>query len=123
MLAYPSFDKPFILETDASIKGVGAVLAQQQADGYVHPVAYASTSLSAAERNYSITEQETLAVVWATQHFRYYLYGHTVTVFTDHTAVKAILETPNPSGKHARWWTKVRGRQNHDHLPIREKQR
>ena len=45
VLAYPSFDKPFILETDASIKGVGAVLAQQQADGYVHPVAYASIGL------------------------------------------------------------------------------
>ena len=38
-----------------------------------------------------------------------YLYGHEVTVYTDHTAVKAVLETPSPSGKHARWWTKVYG--------------
>ena len=109
VLAYPSFDHPFCLETDASIKGIGAVLSQPQPDGFVHPIAYASRSLSAAERNYSITELETLAVVWAIQHFNYYLYGQEVTVFTDHSAVKAILETPNPSGKHARWWTKVYG--------------
>ena len=52
-------------------------------------------------------ELETLAVVWAISHFVPYLYGYEVTVLTDHTAVKAILQTPNPSGKHARWWTKV----------------
>ena len=52
---------------------------------------------------------ETLAVVWAISHFHAYLYGHEVLVFTDHTAVKAILENPNSSGKHARWWTKVYG--------------
>lgn len=73
----------------------------------MHPVAFASCSLTAAERNYSISELETLAVVWAISHFHAYLYGQKVTVFTDHAAVKPILETLNPSGKHARWWTKV----------------
>ena len=43
-------------------------------------------------------------------HFHHYLYGNTVTVFTDHTAVKAVLETSNPSAKHARWWSRVYGR-------------
>ena len=109
VLAYPSFDKPFVMETDASIAGVGVVLSQPQKDGQLHPVAYASRSLSAPERNYAITELETLAVVWAIAHFHSYLYGHSVTVYTDHSAVKAVLETPNPSGKHARWWTKVYG--------------
>lgn len=85
------------------------MLSQEQEDRRLHPIAYASRSLSSAERNYSITELETLAVVWAVTHFRFYLYGHSVTILTDHTAVKAILETPNPSGKHARWWTKVYG--------------
>ena len=61
------------------------------------------------ERNYSITELETLAVVWSVSHFKAYLYGHEVTVYSDHSAVKAVLETPNPSGKHARWWMKVFG--------------
>ena len=65
--------------------------------------------LSAAEKNYSITELETLAVVWGISHFRVYLYGCEVKILTDHSAVKTILEAPNLSGKHARWWLKVFG--------------
>ena len=106
----PSFSKAFVLETDASTLGLGAVLSQPQEDGRTHPVAYASRALSPQEANYSITELETLAVVWAITYFHTYLYGHSVTVYTDHTAVKAFLETPSPSGKHARWWMKVYGR-------------
>ena len=109
VLAYPSFDRPYTVETDASISGLGAVLSQMQSDKNLHPVAYASRSLSAAERNYSVTELETLAVVWALTRFHSYLYGQSVTVITDHLAVRAVLETPNPSCKHARWWNKVYG--------------
>ena len=109
VLTYPNFSKSFTLETDASAKGLGAVLSQLQDDGSLHPVAYASRSLSGAEKQYAITELETLAVVWAVSHFHAYLYGNDVTVYTDHSAVKAVLETPNPSAKHARWWTKVYG--------------
>lgn len=78
MLAYPSFDKDFALETDASIQGIGAVLSQQQSDGHLHPVAYTSRALYPAESHYSITELETLAVVWAITYFHSYLYGHLV---------------------------------------------
>ena len=107
VLAYPDFSKKFTLETDASLKGLGAVLSQLQEDNRLHPVAYASRSLSAVEKRYAVTELETLAVVWAISHFHAYLYGHDVTVYTDHSAVKAVLETPSPSAKHARWWSKV----------------
>ena len=72
-------------------------------------MAYASHALSRPERNYSITELETLAVVWAIDHFRHCLYGRAVTVYTKHSAVKAVLETPNPIGKHTWWWNKVFG--------------
>ena len=106
-LAYPCFKVPFVLETDASGDGIGAVLSQEQDDGRLHPIAYASRALSPAESKYAITELETLAVVWAMSHFHSLLYGHSVTVYT---AVQAILNTPNPSGKHAHWWTKVYGR-------------
>ena len=109
VLAYPDFTRDFVLETDASIQGLGAVLGQHQNDQKVHPVAFASRALSNAEQRYAVTELETLAVVWSICHF-HYLYGNVVTVFTDHTAVKAVLETPNPSAKHARWWSRVYGR-------------
>ena len=107
ILAYTNFDVPFVLETDAYIHGLGAILTQKQPDGLLHPVAYASRALLPAERNYSISELDTRAVVWAIQYFHAYLYGHQVTVITDHSVVKAILQTPSANGKHARWWTKI----------------
>ena len=69
ILCYPDFAKPVVLETDASGSGLGAVLAQQQDDGTVKPVAYASRSLQAHQKNYGITELEGLGVVWAIKHF------------------------------------------------------
>ena len=109
ILAYPDFKKDFVLETNASKLGLGAILSQRQEDNRLHPVAYASRSVSASEANYAITNLETLAVVWAITHFRYYLYGYNVTVITDHAAVKAVLGAPNLTGQHARWWSKVYG--------------
>ena len=69
MLAFPDFDRNFVLETDASILGLGAILSQIQEDGNLHPLAYASRSLSKSEKNYSATDLETLAVVWAVTHY------------------------------------------------------
>jgi len=89
--------------------GLGAVLAQRQSDGFAHPIAYASHALSPSEHDGRIKDLETLAVAWALSHFHHYVYGHKVTVITDHTAVKAILDASNPSGRHARWWMKVFG--------------
>ena len=109
ILVYPDFDLDFVLETDASKDGLGAILSQKKADDKLHPVAYASRSTSPTEKHYSVTELETLAVVWAVQHFRAYLYGHNVTVITDYSAVKSILDKPSSNGKHARWWLKIFG--------------
>ena len=103
LLAYADFTKPFLLETDASIEGLGAVLAQRGEDNLVHPIAYASRTLLTHERNYGISELEALGVVWAVKHFRHFLYGHKCVVYTDHIALKALLNTPHPSGKLARW--------------------
>lgn len=79
------------------------MLAQKQDDGTVRPIAYASRTLQPHETNYGSTEMEALAVVWAVKHFRHYLYGHKCNVYTDHEALKSLLNTPHPSGKLARW--------------------
>ena len=103
VLAFPEFDRGFLLETDASGIGLGAVLAQKQDDGTVRPVAYVSRTLQPHERNYGVTELEALGVVWVVRHFRHYLYGHHCDVFTDHEALRSLLNMPHPSGKLARW--------------------
>ena len=103
VLSFPQFDKSFIVETDASGLGLGTVLAQRQEDGAVQPIAYASRSLQPHERNYGITELEGLGVVWAVKHFPPYLYGHSYDVYTDHSALTSLLNTPQPSGKLAHW--------------------
>ena len=102
VLANPDFQKPFRLETDASAAGLGAVLSQE-VDGALRPIAYASRTLQGAEKNYTVTEMEALGVIWAARHFRHYLYGHKCEIYTDHQALKALLNTPHPSGKLARW--------------------
>ena len=103
VLVYPDFDRPFLVSTDASGQGLGAVLEQVEEDGYAHPVAYASRSLSPAETRYGISELEALAAVWALKKFRAYLLGHKTILFTDHAALKSLLDMKNPSGKLGRW--------------------
>ena len=65
VLVYPNFDFGFVLETDASYQGLGAVLSQKLDDKLFHPVSFSSRALSPSEKNYAVTELETLAVVWA----------------------------------------------------------
>ena len=72
ILRFPNFKKKICIETDASLMGLGAVLSQLQDDsGFENrfPVAYASRLLRKAERNYRITDLESLAVLWAISHF------------------------------------------------------
>jgi len=69
VLAYPNFKKDFVLETDTSQQDLGAILSQYQDNKKLHPVAYASQSVSTAECNYAITNLETLAVFRAVTHF------------------------------------------------------
>ena len=84
ILKYPDFKRKFILETDASDFALGAVLSQKFEDGKEHPIAYASRTLNEAECNYSATEKELLAIVWATKHFRPYVFGTSFEIRTDH---------------------------------------
>ena len=107
VLAFPNYDEPFVLYTDASALGLGAVLMQADEKGKNRVIAYASRTLTPPERNYSVTHQETLAVVWALKHFRDVIFGYPVTVFTDHAAVTELFKGRNLSGRLARWYLTI----------------
>jgi hypothetical protein len=91
----------FVLDTDASLHSLGAVLLQYQ-DGELRTVEYASRTLSKAERNYCTTRREALAVIFGLRIFHRYLYGRKVTVRCDHIALTHYKSTPNPMGQVAR---------------------
>ena len=102
MLGYPDPTRPYILNTDASAVGVGAVLSQVQ-NGEERVIAYYSKTLATAERNYCVTRRELLAVVKATKHFRPYLYGRQFLLRTDHASLLWLCRRKEPSGQVARW--------------------
>ena len=104
VLAYADFTQPFLLETDASSKGLGAVLSQKKEDGRFHPVAYGSRSLAKEERNYHSTKLEFLALYWAiTQHFKDYLWGREFTVRTDNNPLTYIMSSGHLDATRHRW--------------------
>ncbi|CAF1425819.1 unnamed protein product [Adineta ricciae] len=98
----PNFQQPFILELDACAYGLGAVLAQEY-DNKKFVIAYASRTLSSAERNYSATEREALAIVWATKHYRPYIEGMEIIVRSDCQALQWLKEAKDITGRLARW--------------------
>lgn len=106
LLMYPDFSKPFILTTDASNTGLGAVLTQINEDGKEHPIAYASRSLNTTEAKYSTFDRELLAIVWAiSKHFRSFLYGRKFIVYCDHLPLISLLSgrLDNGTARLVRW--------------------
>ncbi|KAL2095353.1 hypothetical protein ACEWY4_010072 [Coilia grayii] len=105
VLAYADFQKPFILEVDASHGGLGAILSQEHG-GKVRPVAFASRGLKPTERNmenYSSMKLELLAVKWAvTEKFREYLLGNQFTILTDNNPL-SHLQTAKLGALEQRW--------------------
>ena len=94
ILAYPDYSKPFILETDASLKGLGAVLTQEDDEGNFRIISYASRTLKPYEhsmRNYSSAKLELLALKWAVcEKFKDYLIGSKFTVLTDNNPLTYV---------------------------------
>ena len=101
-LAHPDFSKPFILDTDASDVGIGAVLSQD-IEGSERVIAYASKSLSKSERRYCVTRKELYALVFFVKYFRHYLYGKQFTIRTDHGSLRWLMNFKDPEGQVARW--------------------
>ena len=102
VLAYPKPGLQFLLDTDASDVGIGAVLSQVQ-DGKERVVAYASKRLTAQQERYSVTRRELLAVVTFVNQFRHYLLGQKFLLRTDHGSIRWLFEFKDPKGQVARW--------------------
>ena len=102
ILAFPDFDMPFQLSTDACINGLGVVLSQV-IDGKERIVAYAARSTKDSERNYPITELELLGVVYGVKQFDHFLQYQYFTVITDHASLKWLVNLKTPHGRLARW--------------------
>ncbi|GFU35741.1 retrovirus-related Pol polyprotein from transposon 17.6 [Trichonephila clavipes] len=97
VLKWPDFKRHFELFTDASSIGVGAVLNQER-----RPVVFASRTLSAAKRNYTVTQRECLAVVWTLNKFRTYLGSLPIKVIMDHAALTRLTHSKNLSNRMIR---------------------
>ena len=106
ILMLPDLKKKFVLETEACNTGVGAVLSQEL-NGTFRPIAYFSKPLNKAQRNYSTTEKELLAIVLAVEHFHQYLYGQEFDVVTDHQPLSWLLSCKTPNSRLARWLIRI----------------
>ena len=105
VLAFADYTKDFLLETDASKEGLGAVLSQKQEDGWFHPVAYGSWALTTHEKNYHSTKLRVSgALKWAiTEHFKEYLLYLPFLVKTDNNSLMYMMTTPNLDATGDRW--------------------
>lgn len=106
-LAFPDYEKQFHLTTDASKVGIGAVLSQEDEKGQQRPISFISRKLNQAESNYSTTEQEYLAIVWAIGQLRHYLVGKQFIVYTDHKSLLYLKDQWNVSPRLHRWITRL----------------
>ncbi|GBM11574.1 Retrovirus-related Pol polyprotein from transposon 297 [Araneus ventricosus] len=102
ILTYPRIDKDFILDTDASNEGIGAVLSQNIGNEE-RVIAYFSKSLGKPERNYCVTRKELLAIVKSIDHFHHYLHGRKFLLRTDYASLRWLLNFKEPEGQIARW--------------------
>lgn len=102
VLSFPKENGMFILDTDASNLGIGAVLSQEQ-NGIEKVIAYYSRTLNNSEKNYCVTRKELLAVIDSIKSFHHYLYGRGFVVRTDHISLKWLMSFKNLEGQLARW--------------------
>ena len=103
LLRFPDFTKQFILTTDASDLGAGAVLAQRAEDDLIHPVAFFSKAFTAPEKKYAATERELASVIAAVKHWHVYLFAQKFQLVTDHQCLSFLKQAKTPNQRLARW--------------------
>lgn len=102
IITAPNWDYPFEIMCDASDFAIGVVLGQR-IEKLVHVIYYASKVLNDAQLNYSTTEKELLAVVYALDKFRQYVIGSKVIIFTDHAAIRHLIAKQDAKPRLIRW--------------------
>lgn len=102
ILAYPNFSREFIITTDASDLACGAVLSQLDDEGNDKPVQYASRSFTQGEKNKPVIEKELVAIHWAVNIFKPYVYGTKFLIKTDHRPLVFLFNLKNPTSRLAR---------------------
>jgi len=109
-LAAFDWDKPCILETDASDVAYAGVISHEGPDGLLRPVIMFSHKFKDAERNWPIHDKELYAIVFAFQRYRHFLCGKfPVDVYTDHRNLAKFLSSTKLTGRLARWWVELSG--------------
>ena len=101
ILVFPDWKREFHVHVDASYFAFGAVLTQVGEGEMDHPIAFASRKLSKAKKNYSTTEREGLAMVYMLRKFRHYLLGGHFKMYTNHFALKYLVNKPVLGGRCA----------------------
>ena len=109
ILAFPQFDKEFIISVDSSEYSIGFVLSQHDNEGREHPIAYGGRTLHNHELRWHITDKEGLALVEAVKQFRPYLANTKFTVYTDNISVKWLKQIKNCQGRLGRWALSLQG--------------
>lgn len=102
ILQFPRFNEEFLVTSDASDYAVGAVLSQGKI-GEDKPICFASRTLNQAETRYATIEKELLAIIYAVEQFRPYLYGRKFTIITDHKPLTWLMNLKDPSSRLMRW--------------------
>lgn len=102
-LAYPDYTKPFYVQCDASEYGLGSQLFQYDEDRNIRVITMASRLLKGSELNYTTSEKELLAIVWAVLKFRIFILGTQIFIITDHLALTFLMKCRLLSGRLTRW--------------------
>ena len=103
ILVFLKWDVEFHVHVDALCITLGAMLTQEGREGLDHPIVFASRRLSKVEKNYSTTECEGLAMVYVLQKYRHYFLGGHFKMYTDHSALKYLVNKPVLGGHICRW--------------------